>query len=242
MKFNLNRLFKIEFKQFGEDAILIEWPQLISDEILNDICVFFKNIKKLNVEYVIDVNFVYCSLLVIYDNVKIDYSALRNQLNKIYNEGGNVVAVSKVTWKIPVCYHDKFGLDLDYLSQEKKCKKAEIIEAHTISNYTVFGIGFLPGFLYLGGLDKCLEFPRKLKPRLSVLKGSVGIAGNQTGIYPQDSPGGWQIIGKTPVILFNPEAKTPIEISAGDKIQFYEISLEEYEHGNYQLKKEFMND
>ena len=95
-----------------------------------------------------------------------------------------------------------FGIDLDEIAQKKKLSIDEIIELHTTPKYQVFSIGFLPGFLYLGGLDKRLHFDRKSVPRLAVKKGAVGIGGMQTGIYPKTSPGGWHIIGNSPVIFF----------------------------------------
>ena len=130
--------------------------------------------------------------------------------------------------KIPVCYDTDFGIYLDEISKEKGLTKSEIIKLHSQSIYTVFFIGFLPGFLYLGGLSETLYIPRKSQPRLHVDKGSVGIGGVQTGIYPNNSPGGWNIIGKTPINLFDPKAQNPCFAQCGDQIQFYSINKAEF--------------
>ncbi len=105
----------------------------------------------------------------------------------------------------------------------------EVIRLHTGHTYVVYGIGFLPGFMYLGGLPETLEVPRKSAPRLEVRKGSVGLAGKQTGIYPQQSPGGWNIIGNCPIPLFNVEKEQPCFVNVGDRIQFYAINKGEYD-------------
>ena len=150
---------------------------------------------------------------------------------------------TKRCWEIPVCYDKTFGIDLDEIAQKKRLTIQEIIQLHTSQKYEVFSIGFLPGFLYLGGLDKRLHFDRKSVPRLAVKKGAVGIGGMQTGIYPKTSPGGWQIIGNSPVKFFDVTSEKPCFAKAGDFIKFVPISLEEHQQiseailkGNYNLK------
>src|SRR5699024_5992541 len=127
---------------------------------------------------------------------------------------------------LPVCYDPLVAPDLDLVSKQKKLSRSQVIAIHCAGEYRVFMIGFLPGFPYLGGLDKRLEIPRKEQPRRKVAAGSVGIAGSQTGIYPQESPGGWQIIGRCPIPLFDPLADPPCPIAPGDVIKFREIGLE----------------
>ena len=135
---------------------------------------------------------------------------------------------------IPVCYDPTFGFDLQELSLFHQLIKEEIIEIHSIAVYTVYMIGFVPGFPYLGGLSKRLTSPRKQNPRPAIPAGSVGIAGQQTGIYPLETPGGWQIIGRTPIKLFDVNRQQPSLLKAGDKIKFEQISLREFE----QLERE----
>jgi inhibitor of KinA len=134
--------------------------------------------------------------------------------------------------RIPVCYSNDFGIDIDFLSKEKNISKEEIIHLHVSKTYRVYMIGFLPGFSYLGKVDERLIIPRKQKP-VNVAPGSVGIAGNQTGIYPLSSPGGWQIIGRTPMKLFDAQKNPPILLNVGNHVQFYEINKKEFEDLNH---------
>jgi inhibitor of KinA len=130
-------------------------------------------------------------------------------------------------WKIPVCYDLEFGIDLQSICNSNGLSVNEIISIHQSKVYSVFMIGFLPGFPYLGFVDETIITPRKPSP-VSVKAGSVGIAGKQTGIYPLDSPGGWQIIGRTPMALFTPTNSPPVEMQAGDTLSFYAITKDEF--------------
>lgn len=138
------------------------------------------------------------------------------------------------TWKIPVCYGGKYGKDLKRLCEEKGIPEIEFIELHSKTSYRLEFYGFLPGFMYLSGLAESICFPRKQFPERVVEAGSIGIGGNQTGIYPIDSPGGWQLIGRTPVSVFSPFENPPVKPEVGDHILFVPISEEEFE----QLKNE----
>lgn len=131
-------------------------------------------------------------------------------------------------FRIPVCYDPEFGIDLPAVSEYTKLSVDEIIQIHQSKSYRVYMLGFLPGFAYMGELDAALYMPRKDTP-IGVTAGSVGITSNQTGIYPLNSPGGWRIIGRTPISLFDPSRSRPVEMRAGDHIQFYAISKEEFE-------------
>lgn len=130
--------------------------------------------------------------------------------------------------RIPVCYNGNWGADLDAMAESKNMSKEEIILLHSSQTYRVFMIGFMPGFAYMGKVAEQLITPRKQKPG-AVLAGSVGIAGAQTGIYPFDSPGGWNIIGRTPLSLFDPNSRKPVWMQPGDEVKFYPISIEEFE-------------
>ena len=228
MKQNTN--FKLTFKAYGNAALLIEWPQKIAKDILFNLCSFHDYISSKKLKYILELNYVYCSLLIIYNKYLIDFETLSGRLKILYGEMGSVpILKSSKQWKIPVCYDDSFGIDLILLEDKLNMSKAEIIKTHSNAVYTVYGIGFLPGFLYLGGLSPKLHISRKAVPDLTIEAGSIGIAGQQTGIYPQNSPGGWHIIGKTPISIFNPKDATPVKISPGDSIQFYTISMDEFE-------------
>jgi len=131
--------------------------------------------------------------------------------------------------RIPVCYEEAFAPDLRAIAEIKKMSIADIIALHCERTYRVFMIGFLPGFPYMASVDDRLITPRKARPAPSVTAGSVGIAGRQTGIYPVNSPGGWNIIGRTPTVMFNKESDTPCFLEAGDRVQFYPVSREVFQ-------------
>src|SRR5690606_28842654 len=133
----------------------------------------------------------YNSLLIVYDDVSRNFEDEVVLLKKMYAESNSKSVILSTLWKIPVCYDAVFGIDLEAISVEKKISKADIIKRHSQPIYTVFFLGFLPGFLYLGGLDEVLHLPRKSTPRLKIDKGAVAIGGHQTGVYPAESPGGW---------------------------------------------------
>ena len=134
------------------------------------------------------------------------------------------------TVEVPVCYGGEFGPDLALVAKHAKLSPEEVIKRHTKADYLVYLIGFAPGFPYLGGLPKELATPRHAKPRMVVAPGSVGIAGNQTGIYPLGTPGGWNLIGRTPKRLFVPEEDPPSFLRAGDQVKFRAITPAEFAH------------
>ena len=237
--------YKLKFKTFGNAAILIEWPQKIVQSILEDIRIFSDKIESNDIKEIQDINFVYASLLIIYNPDMISFSELKQKLQLLYEEDNSAMQRHHALWEIPVCYDKDFGIDLDFLSNEMRLSVDEIISLHSGTIYTIYGIGFLPGFLYLGRLNKALRIPRRSTPRLEVPKGAIAIGGNQTGIYPQHTPGGWHILGKTPVSLFNPKIEKPCFATPGDKIKFRPISRAEFEMIEiaentevYELKKE----
>ncbi len=132
------------------------------------------------------------------------------------------------TVEIPVCYGGDLGPDLGRVAAQAKLFPDEVVKRHSAAKYLVYLIGFAPGFPYLGGLPKELATPRHAKPRMAVPPGSVGIAGEQTGIYPQSTPGGWNLIGCTPLKLFQPGANPPVLLQAGDEVKFKPVTVEEF--------------
>ena len=238
-------VFDVAYKRFGERAILVEWPPVIDGNILKDIIRFKTIIEQNNIKSIIELKIAYNSLLITYNslcrNFKIEVKILKNCYLSSDSEPDTV---SKL-WKIPVCYDAVFGIDLDVISKEKKLSKEALIECHSQAIYTVYFIGFLPGFLYLGGLDESLFMPRKATPRLQIEKGAVAIGGNQTGVYPMASPGGWNIIGNSPIDFFNPKLEVPCFANPLDKIEFVPISISKHkdikilvEAGVYLLESE----
>jgi len=220
--------YPLLYKEFGEHAILIEWPKSIDDKILNDIINFKLAINTHLNPSLIELIPAYNSLTVINHNKNHSLLMLKEKLKDIYITIRENPERTQKLWTIPVCYDTSFGIDIDYFCEQKKITKKKLIQLHSKTVYTVYCIGFLPGFMYLGGLPESLEMPRRKVPRLHILKGAVGIAGNQTGVYPQESPGGWNIIGNSPIHLFNANNHKPCFVETGDKIQFKSISLAEH--------------
>tara|TARA_R110002111_G_scaffold6830_4_gene28703 strand:+ start:2688 stop:3374 length:687 start_codon:yes stop_codon:yes gene_type:complete len=207
---------------------LVEWPAIIDENMLQDI-LRFKNIIKNNcVKENIEVITAYNSILIVYSSTIDNVNSVFLSLRALYESQNNEQLIDSRIFKIPVCYDAEFAVDIENFSKEIKLSKSEIIKRHSEAFYTVFFTGFLPGFLYLGGLNSTLHLNRKITPSLNVKKGSVGIGGKQTGIYPQDSPGGWHIIGNSPIELFNSKQNPPCFIKAGDKVKFYPITKSEY--------------
>lgn len=222
----------LSIKPFGQRAILVEWPNKVDESILEQILEFTERFKQLDATNW-EMSVAYNSLTLVNTKSEVDFENVKGQILECYKGmDGSKTARERFLWQIPVCYDLDFGIDLEETAQVLGISVQELVRLHTSYEYTVFGIGFLPGFMYLGGLPKELEIPRRKEPRLAVAKGSVGLAGKQTGIYPQDSPGGWNIIGSCPTPIFNPKAEEPCFVQVGDKIQFVQISK-----GEYDLKK-----
>ena len=173
------------------------------------------------------------SLLIIFDIYKISANDLIKHLKRIEDMEDDLSESNKIC-QIPVCYDLKYAIDLENLAEEKKLSTSEIINIHKSKVYDVLSMGFLPGFMYLGFTDKNLHCERKEVPSLDIKKGSIGIALNQTCIYPQNSPGGWHIIGVSPLNFFDLKSKNPCFAKPGDKIQFTEISKKQFQ----KMKKE----
>jgi len=234
-----------KIRPMGERGILIEFAPEIDEKLLEKLLFYKNKIEELYNEVTVEVINTYNSLLINYmfsiEDVYDDIS----RLQKLFKEAKIGKLNKRKIVYLPVCYQEEFSWDLELIAKEKNLTKKEIIQLHTTPIYTVYFIGFLPGFLYLGGLDKKLRISRKNQPRMEIEKGAVGIGENQTGIYPKSSPGGWQILGNCPVNLFDKNNNPPCEISAGDKVKFYSISKDEFEevseqisNGKFELKKE----
>ncbi len=220
----------ITIKPFGVHSVLIEWPIEVSEHIL-EIILRFQSYLRLNMLTDKDWEMVpsYNSLLLINRKKTIDFDKISKEINVGYSQLKESEKPDRYLWRLPVSYDLDFALDLDEVAKKLKKTIPEIIAMHTGTTYTVYGIGFLPGFMYLGGLLKDLEVPRKATPRSKVVKGAVGIAGKQAGIYPQESPGGWNIIGNCSVPIFDATKENPCFVNVGDKIEFYQISRAEYD-------------
>jgi len=224
--------FLLTYKLFGRSAILVEWPANISQDIIQDIISFERQVKE--IDSILDTIIAYNSLLIRYQNPIVDKELTISQLKKKSAASSYLTKQDQFLWEIPVCYDASFGIDLEEIANKKKCSVADIIRLHSETDYLVYFIGFQPGFLYLGGLHQNLHIPRKSNPRVRVDKGSVGIGGAQTGVYPQSSSGGWNIIGKSPLNFFNMKATNPCFAKPGDRIQFVAVDI----HTFYEIERE----
>lgn len=160
---------------------------------------------------------------------QLPYTYVCQQINFLFEQFNFDKSTQQRLVEIPVCYGGELGPDLDIVASVNQLTPEEVIQIHTSGDYIVYMIGFAPGFPYIGGMSEKIATPRKESPRLKIPERSVGIAGMQTGIYPIETPGGWQLIGRTPIRLFTPEANPPSLLRAGDKIKFTAISFEEYQ-------------
>ena len=218
---------------FSERSILISYNSPINSKLVLNISDTRKRILTQKNAYILEIVQSINSLLVIFDSSKISADDLIKELKRI-EDIENGISKSNKTWLIPVCYDFKYALDLENLAKEKNLSPTEIINIHKSKVYDVLSMGFLPGFMYMGFTDEKLHCERKEIPYLNIKKGSIGIALNQTCIYSQDSPGGWHIIGISPLDFFDLKSKNPCFAKPGDKIQFIEISSKKYQ----QMKKE----
>ncbi len=233
----MNQSYKIY--SLGDAAACIDLGNTIDEEINKKVTAIKDWISDNLTEDIKEVFVAFSSVSVYYDPNLISrknlsnttaFEYIRQKLETAFHQSTyNNDDVNKKIIRIPVCYSNEFGTDIDFLSHEKNISKEEIIQLHISKIYRVYMIGFLPGFSYLGKLDEKLAIGRKPKP-VTVAAGSVGVAGMQTGIYPLVCPGGWQIIGRTPLKLFDPNGIVPVAITVGDSVQFYEISREEFEN------------
>ncbi len=222
----------------SETAITIQWGHRMDENV---------HLQVLHLDYIIRQNpfpgFVetvpaYASLTIFYQPELLTTAQahpflwIKEYVEQLIHEISGVLPFTKNVVSIPVCYDEAFGYDLDAVAAARGISKETLIALHQQKEYKVYMMGFLPGFAYLGALDDAIATPRKPTPRALVEAGSVGIAGHQTGIYPLPSPGGWQIIGRTPCNLFNPAKTNPFLLKTGDTVQFYAISKEAF----YQIK------
>ena len=165
----------------------------------------------------------------IYDPLVWKPGQLVDRLRKLEDDLSSVKLPAANVYHLPVTYGGKMGPDLPYVCQNASLTKEDVVRIHTGVAYLVYMLGFTPGFTYLGGMDEAIAMPRLATPRLKFPAGSVGIAGSQTGIYGVESPGGWRIIGRTPVKLFEPSSNPPVFLSPGDYVRFFAVTPEEYQ-------------
>lgn len=230
------------FYSLGDHAIVFALAPKMEVLILQKIKHLNDYFIEQKINGVLDIIPSYHTLTIIYDinNFIVTSETANNQLlffciNIITDFENNFLAKKNIVsniLQVPVCYDKCFGIDLENISLSNQISFDEIIQIHTSHTYDVYSIGFLPGFTYMGMVDEKIKIARHDKPRKEVPAGSVGIAGLQTGIYPTNSPGGWQIIGRTPWKIFDPHPNKLAKFKVGDRIQFYAISKEAFDSLN----------
>jgi len=213
----------------GDSVLVVEFEERIDPAVNARTIAFADTIHAAALSGVRDVVPAYRSVAIYFDPLRTDSDAL---LACVEREAGRPPPSSsdaREAVRIPVCYGGDLGPDLARVASFARMKEDEVVRAHAATTYRVFMLGFVPGFAYLGIVDERIAMPRHATPRQRVPAGSVGIAGVQTGIYPMDTPGGWQVIGRTPLKPFDPARAEPFLMKAGDAVQFYPIAREEFD-------------
>lgn len=221
----------------GDAALTIDFGNVINMDFNKKVQGLFSFLQKNPFPGMIEAVPAYSSITVYYDLLSLKkkaadgksvYDWVKKQLKEIVDKTNSIEETNSRVVEIPVCYDNSFAPDINDLSFLKNLSVEEIIRIHTAKQYHVYMLGFLPGFAYMGEVDEAISIPRKQQPE-NVIAGSIGIAGIQTGIYPLASPGGWCIIGRTPLKLFNAEGDGETLLKAGDTVQFISITKDEFE-------------
>lgn len=220
----------VVMKAVGDQAVLIKLGDSISETVSRRVMALDGALRKAGLKEhgILETVPAYHSLLIRYNPLVTDYSSLLGLTQALAKQDIQASESRGRRVEIPVCYGGAYGEDLAYVAQHAGLSEQEVVELHCGMDYRIYMLGFLPGFPYLGGLDERIFTPRLPKPRVRIPAGSVGIGGEQTGIYPLESPGGWRLIGRTPLRLFEPLKGGELPYMAGDCIRFIPIGEEEF--------------
>lgn len=221
---------KTKYLTAGDRALVIEFGDSIEEQINAKIRSLTLAMEKEGIIGIIETIPTYRSLMIIYEPMIIELDELIDKVKSIETKMDEMKLPDAKVIEIPTLYGGEYGPDLEFVAEHNKISIDEVIKIHTSMDYLIYMIGFTPGFPYLGGMDDKIAAPRLQTPRNKIPVGSVGIAGSQTGIYPIESPGGWQLIGRTPVKLYDAYRKHPVLLNAGDYIKFVQIDEEEYKN------------
>jgi inhibitor of KinA len=213
----------------GDSVLVVEFEDRIDPAVNDGAIAFADAIQAAGLAGVRDVVPTYRSVAIYFDPLRTGSDALLAGIEREAQRAMTSATGARDAVRIPVCYGGELGPDLAGVAAFAKMAEDEVVRAHTAATYRVFMLGFVPGFAYLGIVDDRIAMPRHATPRLRVPAGSVGIAGVQTGVYPMETPGGWQLIGRTPVRPFDPDRAQPFLMKAGDAVQFYPIAREEFD-------------
>jgi inhibitor of KinA len=213
----------------GDAALLVRFGDRIDPALFGRVRAFCASLDEDPVAGTVEVVPAYASVAIYYDPLETDSDRLAAAIRARLDRLAEAPTPQSRSVVIPVCYGGEDGPDLEWLAAQHGMTPDEVVALHSGAVYTVYMIGFTPGFPYLGGLPEELATPRRETPRLAIPAGSVGIAGNQTGVYPLESPGGWHIIGRTPFRLFRPDRDPPSLLRPGDTVRFRPITKQEFD-------------
>ncbi len=231
---------KYTLRPVGDHAVAIQLGNSIKQETHELVKAVTNFLENQTIDWLVELIPAFTTVTLYYDPIKImtsnkpfqntsPYSIVCSEIEHILSQLTTGEQSQSRIIDIPVCYGGEFGPDLEEVANQNGMSSDKVIQTHSNGEYLVYMIGFAPGFPYIGGMSSDIATPRRESPRLKIPAGTVGIAGEQTGVYPIETPGGWQLIGRTPLKLFKPENdQAPSLLKAGDQIRFKPISLEEY--------------
>jgi inhibitor of KinA len=212
----------------GDRGLVVQFDDCIDDGVFERVQTLSRALAGTSIAGVIEHVPAYTTVTVYYDPQQASFHAVGGAVRQLLTREGEFKVSAARTVAIPVCYGGAFGVDVEHVAEHSGLTVDEVIAIHSGATYRVHMLGFAPGFPYLGGMSQRIATPRRASPRLKVPAGSVGIAGEQTGIYSLETPGGWQIIGRTPLALFQPTDNPPTLLAAGDIVRFRPITQEEF--------------
>jgi inhibitor of KinA len=212
----------------GDTAVIVEFGQRVDRDLSARVLRLSARVREAKIAGVTETVPTYRSLMVLHDPLEIDSACLIARLERLVHSGGGE-PVERKLWRIPACYEEGYAPDLSDVAVRTGLSEDEIVNLHTTHVFHVYMLGFVPGFPYMGDLPDSLVLPRRTDPRVKVPAGSVAIAAGQTAIYPVESPGGWHLIGETPVRLFDLRLPRPALLSPGDKVSFIPITAAEFD-------------
>ncbi len=215
------------YRSMGDRSLLVELGDDFNLEVNRQVRCLYLSMKTRQMNGIVDFMPGYRSILIVFDPLTLTSDTLREKITDLVDTMDPGELPEPQTHRVPVVCGDTYGPDLDWVASYHQTTPEEIVSRFTETVYHIYMIGFMPGFAYMGELPEKLVTPRRAVPRTAVPRGSVGIAEKQAGIYPVKSPGGWQILGYTPLKLFDANRHPPAMMSAGDRVQFYSISNEE---------------
>jgi KipI family sensor histidine kinase inhibitor len=213
----------------GDAALLVEFENRI-DQAINERCIALAEaLAACGIGGVRDVVPAYRTVAVYFDPLQTDRARLHSELEQAIAAPSSLARAPREVIRVPVCYGGADGPDVAEVARFARTSEEEIVALHTAVTYRVFMLGFSPGFAYMGSVDARIAAPRRAAPRTAVPAGSVGIAGQQTGIYPSATPGGWQLVGRTPLRVFDETRTPPSRFRAGDRVQFFAIGRDQWD-------------